>query len=180
MATVVLSPVCVCVFVWKTTRLGIILHQCEDQVFRTAIHRGLIFQTNYTCNTSRWELVCVCGWVIKDYAKLNTVYPVHQMESMWGVYINHPLETSVFCPRFTNTPCGFVWCEYSLADSLWNGVTVVCVCVLWCMAAVLMLSLARHTSICAAVLVTAPLRDHRQHIHSPISTQLIYHLLGSK
>lgn len=28
----------------------------EDQVFRTAIHRGLIFQLNYTCNTSRPSL----------------------------------------------------------------------------------------------------------------------------
>lgn len=38
------------------------------------------------------------------------------------------------------------------------GCLSVCVCVLWCRAVMLLLSVADHTSICAAVLVTAPPR----------------------
>lgn len=48
MATVVLSAVHVCVYLCvcvRQTGLAFILGQCEDQVFRNAIHRGLFQKT---------------------------------------------------------------------------------------------------------------------------------------
>lgn len=77
MATEVLSAVHVCVYLCvcaRLTGLAIILGQCEDQVFRNAIHRGLFQQTAqlYLLHQSAFTEKTVCFLITQS-----SIYSMH-------------------------------------------------------------------------------------------------------
>lgn len=82
MATVVLSPVYVCVCVSICVKNVLARHYTPARSLELPFSGFLFFRPTIPATPVDEKIMCVCGWVILDYAKLNTVYPVHQMESM--------------------------------------------------------------------------------------------------